>query len=134
MKKAVALCCATLLVLAGGIFYMVHQRSSAGFDAFVAIACDGQAYEEQDGVGYLSFTTGVTGHAVTKRIQVKDADIMQNLSARGAEDVIGLSLSLSLPAQYVAERHLDVKTIDAFQLLVDDACDEYFTIVEISAL
>ena len=134
MKKAIALGCVICLALTGRILFMAHQRSSAGYDAFVAIACDGLAYEEQDGVGYLSFATNAPGNTVIKRIQVRDAAIMQSLSALNAGEVIGVSLSLSLPAQYVAERHLDVKTIDSFHLLGDNACDDYFSVVGLSIL
>ena len=132
MNKKIGLS-ATLLILLGIVILGVYKRTNDGYSAFVALGCVAEEYNEEADVGYLSLIVDTPNGSVIKRIKVEDADTKAYLSAIDPKEVIGVSMSLYLPKQFISENHLNVNTINPFDLLMfSNTYNDYFTIIDIS--
>ena len=121
-----------LLVLIGGA-YIVHMKSSVGYDAAISLACTGQKYEEKYNNGYLTFSIDTPDGSIIKNIRVDSSEMEKDLSSNDIQEIIGLLIFLELPNQVISEKHLDVKIMDALELLTDtDMYDDYFRIADYS--
>ena len=132
MNKKIGLS-VTLLILLGIVILGVYKRSNDGYSAFVALGCVAEEYNVETDVGYLSLVVDTPYGSVIKRIKVEDADIKAYLSAIDPKEVIGVNMSLYLPKQFISENHLNVNTINPFDLLMfSNTYDDYFTIIDVS--
>ena len=132
MNKKIGLS-GTLLILLGIVILGVYKRSNDGYSAFVALGCAAEEYSEEADVGYLSLVMDTPYGSVIKRIKVEDADIKAYLSAIDPKEVIGVNMSLYLPKQFISSNHLNVNTINPFDLLMfSNTYDDCFTIIDVS--
>lgn len=132
MNKKIGLS-VTLLILLGIVIFIIYERSDDGYNAFVALGCAAEEYNEEAGVGYLSLVVDTPDGSVIKRIKVEDADTKTSLSAIDPKEVIGVNMSLYLPKRLISENHLNANEIDPFELLMfSNTYDDCFSIIDVS--
>ena len=132
MNKKIGLS-VTLLILLGIVIFIIYKRPDDGYSAFVTLACAAEEYNEEAGVGYLSLVVDTPDGSVIKRIKVEDADTKTFLSAIDPKEVIGVSISLYLPKQFISENHLNANEINPFDLLMfSNTYDDCFSIIDVS--
>ena len=132
MNKKIGLS-VTLLIFLGIVIFIIYKRPDDGYSAFVALGCAAEEYNEEADVGYLSLVVDTPYGSVIKRIKVEDADIKAYLSAIDPKEVIGVNMSLYLPKQFISANHLNVNTINPFDLLMfSNTYNDCFTIIDVS--
>lgn len=132
LKRIIIIGVFSLALICGGV-YIVHMKLNAGYDASIAIACTVQEYEEKSNNGYLSFWVDTPDGPIIKTIRVDSSEMEKDFASVDVQEIIGLLIFLELPNQIISERHFDVKTINALELLTDtDMYDSYFRIVDYS--
>lgn len=114
------------------VIFGIYKGQNSGYDAFMALGCDAEEYTEEAGEGYLSLKIDTPSGTVIRRIKVENADARALLSTADLETVIGVNMLLHLPKQRIAENHMNMDTIDPFDLLLfSDAYNDCFSIIEV---
>ena len=81
----------------------------------------------------MTFSIDTPDGSIIKNIRVDSSEMEKDLSSNDVQEIIGLLIFLELPNQVISEKHLDVKTMDALELLTDtDMYDDYFRIADYS--
>ena len=114
------------------VIFGIYKGQNSGYDAFMALGCDAEEYTEEAEEGYLSLKIDTPSGTVIRRIQVENADARALLSTVDPKAVIGVNMLLHLPKQRISENHMNVDTIDPFDLLLfSDAYNDCFSIIEV---
>lgn len=128
-KKKKIIIGAVLLAVVCAVLFAVG-RSPADYTAFSVTGCEASAYEEENGIGYLTFTRA-PGLAVN-RVKVESPEIMAQLSDAELNTVIGINLDFVLPGKTIVEKNMNTERLDPLNLLdVSDEYEDYFTVTEV---
>ncbi len=114
-----------VVVLVLGI--VLFPDAPEDYTAFIAIGCDGTLYEQEADIGYL--TIDYNQKNIT--VQVEDQDLQNSLAGKRAEDIIGVNMQLTIPLEVLKERHLDLKNVDALQLLLYEEYEQYLLLQDV---
>ncbi len=132
MKKYIYLIISLLIVVIGsGIIYFQNHKADNTVNCSGSVMCSAQSFQNTNDGAYLEITIDNEKHT-KKKLAVKDQKLIDELSEKAIEKIIGVNLTSSIP-DAALEGKADYYIKDSIQLLIDyDDYDKYFEIVDIS--
>ena len=132
MKKYIYLIISLLIVVIGtGIIYFQNHKADNTVNCSGSVMCSAQSFQNTKDGACLEITIDNKKHT-KKKLAVKDQKLIDELSEKSIEKIIGVNLTSSIP-DAALEGKADYYIKDSIQLLIDyDDYDKYFEIVDIS--
>ena len=132
MKKYIYLIISLLIVvIVSGIIYFQNHKVDNTITCSGSLMCSAQSFQNTKDGACLEITIDNEKHT-KKKLAVKDQKIIDELSEKSIEKIIGVNLSSSIP-DAALEGKADYYIKDSIQLLIDyDDYDKYFEIVDVS--
>ena len=113
------------------LFSTWGKKYAPSVESFSAVMCSAQSFQNTKDGTYLEITIDNEKHT-KKKLAVKDQKLIDELSEKSIEKIIGVNLTSSIP-DAALEGKADYYIKDSIQLLIDyDDYDKYFEIVGIS--
>lgn len=120
-----------IVVIVSGIIYFQNHKEDNTITCSGSLMCSAQSFQNTKDSAYLEITIDNEKHT-KKKLAVKDQKLIDELSEKSIEKIIGVNLSSSIP-DAALEGKADYYIKDSIQLLIDyDDYDKYFEIVGIS--
>lgn len=132
MKKYIYLIISLLIVVIGsGIIYFQNHKADNTVNCSGSVMCSAQSFQNTNDGAYLEITIDNEKHT-KKKLPVNDQKLIDELSEKSIEKIIGVNLTSSIP-DAALEGKADYYIKDSIQLLIDyDDYDKYFEIVDVS--
>ena len=132
MKKYIYLIISLLIVVIGsGIIYFQNHKADNTVNCSGSVMCSAQSFQNTNDGAYLEITIDNEKHT-KKKLPVNDQKLINELSEKSIEKIIGVNLTSSIP-DAALEGKADYYIKDSIQLLIDyDDYDKYFEIVDVS--
>lgn len=114
--------------------FLYHKTSSQNYQAFLTLACFVDDYYEDAASGYATIKVNTLNGEKEKTFRVEDAELKNMLSSvmLDSREVIGISLSCSIPYRELEKNHFDTTNIDGFELFFQtDIYDSYYMITNV---
>lgn len=124
---------AALLALAAAL-WLAWQLRPKGYSGFIAMGVEATGYTAQDGT--LTLRLPAAEGTREARLPVRDPALRDALAAGTLDpaSVIGVSMTLKIPAGALRERNVDPGRFQVFYELMTDRWDAYLTIETIDTL
>lgn len=120
-----------IVVIVSGIIYFQNHKVDNTITCSGSLMCSAQSFQNTKDGACLEITIDNEKHT-KKKLAVKDQKLIDELSEKSIEKIIGVNLSSSIP-DAALEGKADYYIKDSIQLLIDyDDYDKYFEIVDVS--
>ncbi len=113
------------------LFSTWGKKYAPSVESFSSVMCSAQRFRNTKNGAYLEITLDDEKHT-KKKLAVKDQKLIDELSEKSIEKIIGVNLASNIPnAALEGKANYYIK--DSIQLLIDyDDYDKYFEIVDVS--
>lgn len=117
--------------------YGVEIRVNPAYEGAVAVMCDGVAYEQEDGEGWLTIRCVSSRYNFQRpvvQVRVEDGGLQEELSGRDVEELIGVQIGFSVPQEVWDQSHVQgSRLVDGLwdEVLATDAYDQYLYLMQV---
>lgn len=131
LKRIILTSFVLVVAIISSILYINKPQD---FSSFIGAIASVENYEQQSDVGYITVDFGRFNKSNSKEIlKVVDKELQSKLQQQSLSDVIGINMTLTIPAKEFKKTHIDREIINDFDLLsATDQYDEYITVTNIS--
>lgn len=129
-KWSILITFALVVAIALSILFINKSRD---FSSFIAAGASVEDYEQQADVGYITVEFDQLNKNTKKVFKVEDKELQSKLQQTNLLDIIGVNMTMTIPAKELKTTHIDIKNMDSFDLLDGtDQYDKYITVTDIS--
>jgi len=128
-KKTVLIMLAIAVVIS--LVVVFFSSKPEDFSAFIAVGCAAEDYVQQQDIGYITIKLD-NAKSITKVLKVEDKELQKKLQNTNLQDIIGVNMILTIPAEEFKAMNVDARNVNVLNLLYNSYdYDNYISVVNI---